>query len=125
MPSWTPPWRFSAKFLSIRTPQPTRFRSHHMGKIRYLALISDQPEHLARFYSGYFDMTELARSSEGDISLTDGYFNLTVFKRRLSLREFEPRTHIGLNHLGLQVDSIAEVKERYLAFNPKGIIVDE
>jgi catechol 2,3-dioxygenase-like lactoylglutathione lyase family enzyme len=96
-----------------------------MEKIRYLALISDQPDQLKSFYTGYFGMTELGTSLEGDVSLTDGYFNLTIFKRRLGLREFEPRTHIGLNHLGLNVDSIDEVKKRYLDFNPNGIIVDE
>ncbi len=96
-----------------------------MGKIRYIALTSDQPEHVSLFYKAYFGMTELAISNDGDISLTDGYFNLTIFKRRLALREFEPRMNIGFNRLGLQVDSIEELKKRYLAFNPRGIIVDE
>ena len=96
-----------------------------MGKIRYLAMLSQQPEALADYYAGYFKMTELGRSPQGDVSLTDGYFNLTVLKMRPELRETEPRLAIGANHLGVAVDSVEETVERYLKFNPKGIVVPE
>ena len=96
-----------------------------MAKIRYLALMSDQPEAIADFYAGYFGMRVYARSAAGDISLTDGYFNLTCFKLRPELRELEPRIAVGLNHLGLQVESIAAVTARYKAFDPNGIVVPE
>lgn len=96
-----------------------------MGKIRYLAMLSEQPGALADFYTRYFAMRELGRSPEGDVSLTDGYFNLTVLKMRHALRESEPRLAIGANHLGLEVDSIEETVERYLKFNPQGIVVPE
>src|SRR5690349_4211584 len=95
------------------------------AKIRYLALMSDQPEAIAAFYQGYFGMALLARSAEGDVSLTDGYFNLTCFKLRPGLRELEPRMGPGLNHLGLQVESIEEVRERYQRFDPDGIVTRE
>ena len=96
-----------------------------MGSIRYLAMLSHQPEVLAGYYSHYFSMEELGRSPQGDVSLTDGYFNLTVLKMRKELRESEPRLAIGANHLGLEVDSIDETVERYLKFNPKGVVVPE
>jgi catechol 2,3-dioxygenase-like lactoylglutathione lyase family enzyme len=96
-----------------------------MGRIRYLALMSDQPEAIADFYAGYFGMRVFARSAAGDVSLTDGYFNLTCFKLRPALRELEPRMGAGLNHLGLQVESIAAVTQRYKAFDPDGVIVPE
>jgi|LNFM01.1.fsa_nt_gb catechol 2,3-dioxygenase-like lactoylglutathione lyase family enzyme len=96
-----------------------------MGKVRYLALLSQQPEELARFYTGYFNMKELGRSTDGDISFTDGYVNITVFKMRPSLREFEPRLAMGMNHLGVEVDSIEETVERYLKYNPKGLVIPE
>ena len=95
------------------------------GKIRYLALMSDEPEAIADFYQSYFTMAVLARSDEGDVSLTDGYFNLTCFKLRPALRELEPRMGPGLNHLGLQVESIAEVTERYKRFDPDGLVIRE
>jgi catechol 2,3-dioxygenase-like lactoylglutathione lyase family enzyme len=96
-----------------------------MSRIRYLAAISAEPARLAHYYVRYFGMQVFARSESGDLSLTDGYFNLTYFKQRPSLRELEPRVGIGLNHIGLQVDSIAAVKERYLAFDPNGLVVPE
>ena len=34
--------------------------------IRYLAIVSDDPERLARFYTSGFGMRELGRSSAGD-----------------------------------------------------------
>ena len=94
-----------------------------MGSIRYLAMLSHQPDELANYYRSYFSMKELGRSAEGDVSLTDGYFNLTVLKMRKELRETEPRLAIGANHLGLEVDNIEHTVERYLKFNPKGIVV--
>jgi catechol 2,3-dioxygenase-like lactoylglutathione lyase family enzyme len=96
-----------------------------MGKIRYLAMLSHQPEAIANFYRGYFTMKELGRSPEGNISLTDGYMNLTIFNIHSKLREFEPRLAVGMNHLGVAVDSIDETVKRYLKFNPNGLVVDE
>jgi catechol 2,3-dioxygenase-like lactoylglutathione lyase family enzyme len=95
------------------------------SKIRYLAVMSQQPEAISDYYQRYFAMQVFARTDAGDVSLTDGYFNLTVFKLRLGLRELEPRMGVGLNHLGLQVDSLEETKRRYLAFNPDGVVVPE
>lgn len=94
-----------------------------MGRIRYLAALSENPDRIAQFYAGHFGMTELGRSNEGDVSLTDGHYNFSVFKSRRVLGE--PRNEIGLHHIGLQVDSISEVRDRYLNFNPRGTIVPE
>jgi catechol 2,3-dioxygenase-like lactoylglutathione lyase family enzyme len=44
-----------------------------MAKIRYIALMTKDPENLAGFYKEYLGMEELARSSQGDISLTDSF----------------------------------------------------
>jgi catechol 2,3-dioxygenase-like lactoylglutathione lyase family enzyme len=96
-----------------------------MGKIRYLAAMTYEPDRLAAFYSGFFGMREFARSPEGDVSLTDGYFNLTFLRIRRELRALEPRVGVGLNHLGLEVESIEKTVERYLAYNPKGIVRPE
>lgn len=94
-----------------------------MAQIRYLAALSEDPDRLAGFYGTRFGMSELGRSNEGDVSLSDGFYNFTVFKNRAGLKE--PRKEIGLHHIGLQVDSISEVRNRYLKFNPRGTIVPE
>lgn len=94
-----------------------------MARIRYLAALSDDPDRVAGFYKTHFDMGELGRSNQGDVSLSDGYYNLTFLKRRSDLHE--PRNEIGLHHIGLQVDSISEVRDRYVKFNPKGPIIAE
>ncbi len=46
-------------------------------RIRYIALLSDSPDDQARFYGRYLDLQELGRSNEGDVSMTDGFFNIT------------------------------------------------
>jgi len=78
--------------------------------VRYLALMSDQPEGLANYYTTYFGLRDLGRSEAGDISLTDGFYNLTIFHRRLELGETDDR--VGLHHLGIAIDDIREIEGR-------------
>lgn len=74
------------------------------GFMRYIAVLSDDPGTLADFYARHFDLEELGRSNQGDVSLTDGFYNLTFLKRRNELMELHLDT--GLHHVGLQVPSI-------------------
>ncbi len=94
-----------------------------LARIRYLSFLSDKPDELAAFYARHLDFDERGRSVDGDVTLTDGFFNLTFLKRRPELRE--PRMEIGLHHIGLEVDSLKEVERRYQAFNPNWPIVKE
>lgn len=94
-----------------------------MGRIRYLTIIAKDPGKLATFYVDEIGMEEMARSAEGDISFTDGYFNLTVFKQRADLMEL--RKDAGLHHIGMEVDSIDQVLEAYRKLVPGGIAVRE
>jgi len=75
-----------------------------MSRIRYLAMLSEEPMKLAGFYAANFGLSELGRSSAGDVSLTDGGFNFTFLRPRPQLRE--PHMTIGLHHLGIAVDDI-------------------
>jgi catechol 2,3-dioxygenase-like lactoylglutathione lyase family enzyme len=93
------------------------------ARIRYIALLSDSPDDQARFYSRYLELQELGRSNEGDVSMTDGFFNITFLKRRPEIQDH--RNEIGLHHIGLEVPSIAEVEERYRALRPNMPILDE
>lgn len=80
--------------------------------IRYLAIVSRDPERLAHFYTGSFGMRELGRSGAGDISVTDGAFNLTFLAQRPALGALGPR------QLGLAVDDRAALAERLQRFAP-------
>jgi catechol 2,3-dioxygenase-like lactoylglutathione lyase family enzyme len=68
-------------------------------------------------------LRQLGTSPDGDISLSDGGYNFTLFKHRDALRE--PRMELGLHHIGIAVDSLADAEERFRAFNPRGIVVRE
>ena len=94
-----------------------------MATLRYIAYLANEPEKLAGFYRRFLGTEELGRSMEGDISITDGYYNLTFFKKRPSLGEMH--MELGLHHIGLQVDDLEEVKGRFIRFNPRGMILQE
>jgi catechol 2,3-dioxygenase-like lactoylglutathione lyase family enzyme len=94
-----------------------------MATLRYVAFISENPEKLVDFYQRFLATEELGRSPEGDISITDGFYNLTFFKRRPALNEL--RMDCGLHHIGIEVDDLEEVKGRFLALNPRGMILQE
>ncbi len=94
-----------------------------MTRICYLAMLCADPAALAGFYGRSFGMGEIGRSAEGDITLTDGGFNLTLFKHRPQLRE--PCMEVGLHHLGIAVENVEEALARYRAFNPRGVVIAE
>ena len=78
-----------------------------------------EPAALAGFYRRRFGMEDLGASDAGDVSLTDGGFNLTLFKHRPQLHE--PCMELGLHHLGIAVDDLDKTLARYHAFNPRGV----
>jgi catechol 2,3-dioxygenase-like lactoylglutathione lyase family enzyme len=94
-----------------------------MATIRYLAILSHDPDSLAGFYKTYMAMRELGRSSEGDVTVSDGGFNVTIFKQRPELHELNKEP--GFHHLGIAVDSLDEIEERYRKFYPRGTVVRE
>jgi catechol 2,3-dioxygenase-like lactoylglutathione lyase family enzyme len=94
-----------------------------MATLRYVAFISENPEKIVTFYNKFLGTEELGRSPEGDISITDGFYNLTFFRKRPALRE--PTMELGLHHIGLEVADLEEAKAQYLKFNARGVIMDE
>ena len=94
-----------------------------MPRIRYLAMLCADPAGLAGFYRDCFGLEEMGRTDAGDLTLTDGGFNITLFKQRPQLHE--PRMERGLHHLGIAVESLEETLARYRAFNPRGVIIPE
>jgi catechol 2,3-dioxygenase-like lactoylglutathione lyase family enzyme len=94
-----------------------------MATLRYVAFLSEDPQELAEFYGRFLDTRELGRSPEGDISITDGFYNLTFFKKRAALSEM--RMDSGLHHIGFEVEDLEEFKGRFLEFNPRGVVLQE
>jgi hypothetical protein len=79
----------------------------HFG---YMAIISDQPQALADFYARYFDMWELGRSENGDISITDSFLNVSILKQRPGVEGASGRP--GLSHFGIAVADIESVEAK-------------
>src|SRR3954447_11148631 len=94
-----------------------------MARIRYLALLCADPAALAGFYTRNFGLHEVGRSAAGDATLTDGGFNVTLFKHRADLHE--PHMETGLHHLGIAVDNVDEVVARYRKRYPRGTVIAE
>jgi catechol 2,3-dioxygenase-like lactoylglutathione lyase family enzyme len=94
-----------------------------MSIIRYLAMLCADPLAQAHFYTRSFGLTELAHNDRGDISLTDGGFNLTLFKLRPELKEL--RMEAGLHHIGIAVDNLDAVVARYRTLYPRGTVIAE
>jgi hypothetical protein len=89
------------------------------SQIRYLAIVSEQPQALGRFYSTYFAMHELGRSDTGDVALTDGFYNISILKPR------DGASELGISHLGITIDDIGEIEGRLKEFAPKTNIRQE
>jgi catechol 2,3-dioxygenase-like lactoylglutathione lyase family enzyme len=94
-----------------------------MARIRYLASLCADPAKLADFYRRNFGLDELGRSADGDVTLTDGGFNLTLFRHRPSLREL--RMEQGLHHIGIAVDDVDAVVALYRTRYPRGTVIAE
>src|SRR5579862_7830811 len=93
------------------------------SQIRYLSIISEHPDKLARFYARHLGLRELGRNQAGDVSMTDGFYNLTFFKERADLGE--PDARLGLNHFGIAIDDIHEIEARLEEFAPNADIRQE
>ncbi|HLG73573.1 MAG TPA: VOC family protein [Chloroflexota bacterium] len=91
--------------------------------ISYIAFLTDQPEREANFYSTYFGLKEIGRSAAGDVSMTDGFYNLTFLKRRSELGE--QNDEIGIHHFGLAIDDIREFEGKLEEFVPSADIKAE
>jgi len=92
----------------------------HFG---YMAIISDQPQVLADFYAKYFDMWELSHSDAGDVSITDGFMNMSILKQRPGVEGASGRP--GLSHFGMAVDDMRELEGNLEEYFPNTEITTE
>jgi catechol 2,3-dioxygenase-like lactoylglutathione lyase family enzyme len=93
------------------------------GRLRYLAYLSENPDNMADFYGRHLGVEELGRSNAGDVTVTDGFFNITFLKAREDLGELD--NTVGLHHVGLEVDDLDKVITQYLDRTPRGEVIEE
>jgi catechol 2,3-dioxygenase-like lactoylglutathione lyase family enzyme len=93
------------------------------AQLRYLAFVAEDSEGLADFYARHFGFDVLGKSNQGDVSLSDGFYNLTFLRNRPSLDD--PRIERGLHHFGFQVDNVADTTTRYVQQFPGNVVVSE
>jgi len=91
--------------------------------VSYIAMVSERPETMAEYYTTYFGLRELGRSEAGDISLTDGFYNLSILKRRAELGK--DNAEVGLHHFGVAIDDIREIEGGLEEFAPQADIHGE
>ena len=84
-----------------------------MGKIRHLAIRTEDTGKLASFYMEVFELKELhkERREGGAVFLTDGYFNLAI------LPNDSQNSPNGLYHFGIEVDDADKVIEKLKKLN--------
>ena len=81
-----------------------------MAKIKHLAMITLDPEALAKFYCEVFDMEVVERGKGGEVYVTDGYLTVALLNNKA---EGKPN---GLNHFGFQIDDQEEMAKRLADF---------
>ena len=78
-------------------------------QIRHLAIMTVDPEKLAKFYEQVFEMERIPRAGAGGskaIYMTDGYITLALLHNRAEGRPS------GLNHFGFHVADQDEISEK-------------
>ena len=86
-------------------------RTKQKGKIRHVAVMSNDHDKLARFYTEVMGLEEVSRGGNppgNTVYLTDGNINLAIIGIRPG-----SDTKPGVNHIGFKVDSLDEKKQEF------------
>jgi catechol 2,3-dioxygenase-like lactoylglutathione lyase family enzyme len=81
-----------------------------MAHVQHLAIRTDDPEKLARYYEEVFGWTRLRAGAGGSVHLSDGHINIAVLKRKEG-------AEAGIEHFGVKIDSVAEVQPGLTKYN--------
>ena len=80
-----------------------------MARIRHIALTTKEPAKVAEFYKSAFGLTELRRSPNGAVFLSDGHINLAILnhkdERSLDMGAHGPNFS-GIHHFGFEVEDL-------------------
>src|SRR5271156_2358673 len=84
-------------------------RRHAMPRIRHIALTTKDPSKPAAFYKEAFGLTEVRRSPNGAVFLTDGHINLAVLNLKDN-KSADVGAHgenfTGIHHFGFEVENL-------------------
>lgn len=69
-----------------------------MALIRHMAIFTDDPQKLARFYAEVFGLKITGTGQEGEVWITDGYLDIALIKRE---QDSDPK---GVNHFGFTLE---------------------
>jgi catechol 2,3-dioxygenase-like lactoylglutathione lyase family enzyme len=90
-----------------------------MGKIKHIAIATQEPEKTAKFYKDVFGLEEVGQVSNDNAEgfyLSDGNINIAIlrFKNEILVGEKFDTNYSGIHHIGFQVDDAeaADVKLR-------------
>ena len=90
-----------------------------MGKIKHIAIATQEPEKTAKFYKDVFGLEEVGQVSSDNAEgfyLSDGSINIAIlrFKNEILVGEKFDTNYSGIHHIGFQVDDAeaADVKLR-------------
>lgn len=91
-----------------------------MAKIKHIALSTQDPEKIVRFYVDVFGMKQIGRVNHPAVSgsfLSDGEINLAIlnFKNDAVAGAERGKDYCGIHHIGFQVDSLEAIAERLAA----------
>jgi len=87
-----------------------------MPRVKHMAIVCEDPERLQEYYSRSFGFEKLSDGPGGSVYLSDGYLNIGLLKRGPELPE--ENRELGLHHVGIQVESVDEIKKRIAGFDP-------
>lgn len=91
-----------------------------MGKIKHIAIATQDPDKTAQFYVNVFGLREIAKiNSPGatGFHLTDGEINLAIlkFKNDQTAGVAEGKNYRGLHHIGFEVESLEKADKQLTA----------
>jgi catechol-2,3-dioxygenase len=73
-----------------------------MASIQHIAIRSNDPEKLARYYEDVFGWTRLRSGAGGAVHLSDGHINIALLNTN--------GAPVGIEHFGVKIESLDEVK---------------
>jgi len=93
-----------------------------MGKIKHIAIATQDPDETAKFYKTVFGLREIAKiNSPGATGyhLSDGDINFAIlkFKNDEVAGVPEGKEYAGLHHIGFEVESVEETASKLGEFN--------